>query len=208
MSGMHSKRAPPRNTPHRARRSGAEDVGRDEFFGGWCTGHGSNVDLDAMTVLVDRQLSGTNRLTKVKTAKARRTISIDDTSRDTLREWAERQTVKRDAAGPRWSDGPAFIVTTRLGTSAALCDQPATERASIASFPTSCGTPPSAFRSTPATRHGKWPIGPAPVFAWSKRSTATVSTMSCPSSPSTSPASNKGTKKGDQRPTKPSHRGR
>ena len=74
------------------------------------------VDLEAMTVLVDRQLSSTNRLSRVKTKKARRTIFIDSISRDALDEWADRQSAKRRAAGAQWNDKPAFIVTTRFGT--------------------------------------------------------------------------------------------
>lgn len=75
-----------------------------------------NIDLEAMTIAVDRQLSKGNRLTRPKTKRAARKIPIDDLTADVLTNWRRQQETKRTQAGARWSAEPEFAVSTRYGT--------------------------------------------------------------------------------------------
>jgi integrase len=74
------------------------------------------VDLDAGTVIVNRQMSSTNRLTGVKTKNADRVITVDERTATVLVAWQVIQERKKARAGDRWSSGPAFVFSTRYGT--------------------------------------------------------------------------------------------
>lgn len=77
----------------------------------------SSVDLDELTIRIERQLSSSDRITRVKTARSRRTIRIDEVTALTLRRWRAIQDGKRVRAGDEWDpDGLALVVATRYGT--------------------------------------------------------------------------------------------
>jgi len=57
------------------------------------------IDLEAMTLTVNRQMSSRNKLTKTKTRRAQRTTSVDNRTVEVLNAWKKRQDRKRDAAG-------------------------------------------------------------------------------------------------------------
>ncbi len=75
-----------------------------------------SIDLEAMTLTVDRQMSKSNRLTKVKTKRAARTIAFDENTAEVIQAWRRIQNEKKAKAGDKWSAGPEFVVTTRYGT--------------------------------------------------------------------------------------------
>jgi hypothetical protein len=76
----------------------------------------SCVDLDDLTLTVNRQMSSKDRLTKTKTKRARRTITIDQETAECLTKWSERQADQANRAGPLWANTAGLIVTTRVGT--------------------------------------------------------------------------------------------
>jgi len=72
------------------------------------------VDLEAMTLTVNRQMSSRDTLTATKTKRARRTVPIDDQTAECLTDWAQRQEVRRvDRSNPPI---PGLVLTTRHGT--------------------------------------------------------------------------------------------
>jgi integrase len=78
----------------------------------WC-----NVDLDARTLRVDRQMNRGNELAPVKTGRSRRMIRFDARTADLLWDWYEEQQQDAAEAGDIWSGNPDDLVaTTRVGT--------------------------------------------------------------------------------------------
>ncbi len=75
----------------------------------------SCVDLEAMTITVNRQMSSDDELAPPKTKRSIRTISIDETTVDCLTTWRHSQDEKRHRAGNRWQDQD-LVVTTRYGS--------------------------------------------------------------------------------------------
>ncbi|MGB5759071.1 MAG: site-specific integrase, partial [Acidimicrobiales bacterium] len=73
------------------------------------------VDLDGLTITVNRQMSSENTPTKAKTRRSVRTIRIDDRTASTLSTWRSEQDQKRTRAANRWKDH-GLVVTTRYGT--------------------------------------------------------------------------------------------
>ncbi len=74
------------------------------------------VDLDDLTLTVNRQMSSKDKLTKTKTRRARRTISIDGQTANCLLDWRSHQAEAQRRAGDRWRDRAGLIVTTSNGT--------------------------------------------------------------------------------------------
>jgi integrase len=73
------------------------------------------VDLDEMTITVNRQMSSANQPTKAKTKRSVRTIPVDDRTAQALMTWRAKQADKRERAGDRWQEH-GLVVTTRYGT--------------------------------------------------------------------------------------------
>ncbi len=74
------------------------------------------VDFEAETMTIDRQMSSSSKLTKVKTRRSLRTIPMDDITADCLGAWRDEQVLARGRAGDRWTETPALVITTRYGT--------------------------------------------------------------------------------------------
>lgn len=75
----------------------------------------TQVDLDARTLTVNRQMSSENRPTAAKTKRSVRTIPVDDRTAHVLKTWRGKQETKRAGAGERWKDLD-LVVSTRYGT--------------------------------------------------------------------------------------------
>ena len=75
------------------------------------------IDLEALTLRIDRQSDKKGRLVAPKTKRARRVIPIDDMAAGVLSNWQRQQEAKKMRAGTRWSADPALVVSTRYGTS-------------------------------------------------------------------------------------------
>ena len=73
------------------------------------------VDLDGLTITVNRQMSSENTPTRAKTRRSVRTIPIDDRTARTLSTWQEQQDQKRSRSADRWREH-GLVVTTRYGT--------------------------------------------------------------------------------------------
>lgn len=74
------------------------------------------IDIDAGRLTINRQMSGSDRLTKPKTKRSRRTIAIDDQTCEVLLGWRAHQKAKQTRAGDRWSNDRGLVITTRYGT--------------------------------------------------------------------------------------------
>lgn len=74
------------------------------------------IDLDELTLTVNRQMSSNDRLTRTKTKRARRTIPIDNQTAECLDDWRQRQSRSQDRYKEQWRDAVGLVVTTRVGT--------------------------------------------------------------------------------------------
>lgn len=74
------------------------------------------IDLDAMTLTVNRQMSSRDQLTKTKTRRSRRTIPIDDQTAEALTSWRAKQVKAAERAEDLWRNSAGLIVTTRYGS--------------------------------------------------------------------------------------------
>lgn len=78
----------------------------------WC-----NVDLDARTLRVDRQMNRDNELAPVKTGRSRRMIRFDTRTADLLWDWHQEQQQAASKARDAWAGNPDDLVaTTQVGT--------------------------------------------------------------------------------------------
>ncbi len=75
----------------------------------------SCVDLKAMTITINRQMSSDDDLAPPKTKRSLRTIPIDDTTADCLAAWQRSQSASRIQVGGRWRDQD-LVITTRYGS--------------------------------------------------------------------------------------------
>ena len=75
----------------------------------------SCVDLETMTITVNRQMSSDDELAPPKTKRSLRTIPIDETTTACLMTWQQSQDEKRGRVGDRWQDQD-LVVTTRYGS--------------------------------------------------------------------------------------------
>ena len=75
----------------------------------------SCVDLEAMTITINRQMSADDELAPPKTKRSLRTIPIDETTADCLTTWRSSQAESRRRVGARWQDQD-LVVTTRYGS--------------------------------------------------------------------------------------------
>lgn len=131
------------------------------------------VDLDAMTLRVDRQLNKKDVLVSTKTKRARRVIPIDETAAEVLSSWRRQQDALATKAGSRWRPDPAFVVSTRYGTPinssnlrravTAVCEDAGVER-----------IVPYELRHTAITFQCDAGSGPADVADWAGTSVRMV----------------------------------
>lgn len=75
----------------------------------------SCVDLETMTITINRQMSSTDALSPPKTKRSLRTIRIDNVTAECLATWRAAQSDKQRRAGERWHEQD-LVVTTRYGS--------------------------------------------------------------------------------------------
>ena len=75
----------------------------------------SCVDLETMTITINRQMSSTDELSPPKTKRSLRTIRIDNVTAECLATWRAAQSDKQRRAGERWHEQD-LVVTTRYGS--------------------------------------------------------------------------------------------
>jgi integrase len=73
--------------------------------------------LEALRIRIDRQMNKRNELAPVKTARALRTIRIDQRTAELMEQWRDDQLQAAKDAGPAWSGNSLDLAaTTGLGT--------------------------------------------------------------------------------------------
>lgn len=75
------------------------------------------VDFEEQTLIVNRQMSSKDVLTRTKTKRSRRTIQFDELTVECLTIWRDQQEAKRKDSGDRRSgNAPDLVISTRYGT--------------------------------------------------------------------------------------------